>query len=852
MTMMPDITNREAGSGRFAWPHAGLPLPACLSYHMRMNHCLSRLPRAAVLVLMLAVSGGLLAQPGPTAGQGMPAGSITGQVYDADLSVPIEYANIVLRSLRDSSQVNGTVTDQSGRFALPGVRPGRYFIEVSFIGYRQKTVSDVTVGPGAVRDVGRVTLRQSAVAVPGVEATAERPTLEYRIDKKIVDVSKMATTASGTAVDVLENVPSVKVDVEGNLTLRGSSNYTVLVDGKPSPIEGSDALQQIPAGTIDKIELITNPSAKYDPEGISGIVNVLLKKQTRGGLSGTATLDGGWPQRAGGSLLLSYRLGDLSLFAGGNLRNGTFPGSGKSESWTRTGDTLFWSVTDGEGDRNMNSWGLRGGGDYTFSKHDRTSLSLRYGDHGFGMTELANSRRWTEPGTDTLIQLSRDSSRRGGGFVSVNLDHQHTFDREGHQLAASLTLNRNDGNDRSTNLLTTEAGSILSGRREEESGPNQQLRAKLDYSLPLGKEDKFEAGYQAAFRSARNANKVFEYAPAGDSFEYRPQYGLSVDYSDNIHALYAQYAGKLSKLGYQPALRVERADRAIVSDSGTYPFNRWDYFPSLHLSYDLPAEQQVMASYTRRIQRPRGWELWPFLSRPDAYNVRRGNPSLRPELTDALEAGWQMPFGKSRVSAEAYYRITHDLIERVQSVYAPGVILHTAENVGTDYSLGTELLFDLQLLKWWRVNLSGDLYDYRIEGTTGGENFADTSFSWSGRLSSEFQLPTQTRLTLGLHFESPEVEAQGRDAGHFTTDAAIRQQFFNRQLSVTLQARDLLGTGGFESTSQGSGFYEHSRFTRAAPMFSLNVTWNFNNYKPDRRQRDDGTEEMDNGGDFEQ
>ncbi len=821
---------------------------------MVMNYRQSRLPCAAVLVLVLVAAGALFAQPGPEAGRGMAAGSITGQVYDADLNVPIEYANIVLHSLRDSSQVNGTITDKSGRFTLPGVRPGRYFVEVSFIGYRDKTVGNVAVGPGAVRDLGRLTLRQSAVAMPGVEATAERPTLEYRIDKKVVDVSKMATAASGTAVDVLENVPSVKVDVEGTLTLRGSSNYTVLVDGKPSPVEGSDALQQIPAGTIDKIELITNPSAKYDPEGVSGIINVILKKQRQAGLSGTATLDGGWPQRYGGSLLLSWRLNGLSLFAGANLRNRKFPGTRTTESWTyddSTGDTTFSNST-GTGDRGHNSYGLRAGGDYKFSNHDRTGLSVRVGDRGFGMNQLATYRRWTVPGADTSVQLSRDSSRRGGGQLSLNLDHQHTFDREGHQLAASVTYNRNDGADRSVNLLSTEAGSLLSGRREEESGPRQPVRAKLDYSLPLGAESKFEAGYQAGFHRARNTTKVFEYVAAVDSFEYRPEYSLSVDYSDDIHAMYAQYAGKLSKFGFQPALRVERSDRAVVSDSGTYPFNRWDYFPSLHLSYDLPANQQVMASYTRRIHRPRGWELWPFLSRQDAYNVRRGNPELKPELTDALEAGWQMPLGGSRISAEGYYRITHDLIERVQSVYEPGVILHTAENVGTDYSLGAELLFDLQPVKWWQVNLSGDLYDYRVVGQAAGQDFSSTSFNWGGRLSNEFRLPTQTRLTIGLHFESPEVEAQGRDEGHWMADAAIRQQFFNRQLSVTLQVRDLLGTGGFESTAEGEDFYSHSRFTHSAPMVSLNLTWNFNNFRPDRRLRDEGPEEIDGGGEFEQ
>jgi len=825
---------------------------------MRMQQCQYRLPLAAFFILALVAVGGVFAQPGTD--QGMPVGSIAGSVFDADLNVPIEYANIVLRSLRDSSQVNGTITDQSGRFTLPGVRPGRYFVEVSFIGYRDKTVGDVAVGPGAVRDLGRVTLRQSAVAMPGVEATAERPTLEYRIDKKVVDVSKMATAASGTAVDVLENVPSVKVDVEGNLTLRGSGNYTVLVDGKPSPIEGSDALQQIPAGTIDKIEIITNPSAKYDPEGISGIINVLLKKQRQAGISGTATLDGGWPQRYGGSFLLSWRLNGLSLFAGADLRNGQFPGTRSTESWTyddSTGDTTFSNST-GTGDRGHNSYGLRAGGDYKFSNHDRTGLSVRFGDRGFGMNQLATYRRWTVPGADTAREVSRDSSRRGGGQLSLNLDHQHTFDREGHQLAASVTYNRNDGTDRSVNLLSTEAGSLLSGRREEESGPRQPVRTKLDYSLPLGAESKFEAGYQTGFHRARNMNKVFEYVAAVDSFEYRPEYGQTVDYSDNTHALYAQYSGKLSKLGFQPALRVERSDRLLQADTSdpfdtwdtSYAFNRWDYFPSLHLSYDLPANQQVMASYTRRIHRPRGWELWPFLSRQDAYNVRSGNPELRPELTDALEAGWQMPLDASRISAEGYYRVTHDVIERVRSVYEPGVILFTAENVGTDYSLGAELLFDLQLAKWWRINLSGDIYDYRL--MVEGEDSPRSSFNWGGRLSSEFRLPTQTRLTLGLHFESPEVDAQGSDAGHFITDAAIRQQFLNRQLSLTLQVRDLLGTGKFESTAEGADFYSHFRFERSAPMVSLNLTWNFNNFRPDRRLREEGVEEIDSGGEFEQ
>ena len=804
-----------------------------------------------LFVLVPALTAGVLAQP-------TPQGVITGQVYDADLSVPIEYANIILYRQRDSSQVNGTVTNVNGRFRLDRVPPGRYYIEVSFIGYNSLRIPDFSVAPSEQKDLGRTRLRQAIVAVQGAEATAERPTLEYKIDKKILDVSKVTTAISGTAVDVLENAPSVKVDVEGNVSLRGSDNFTVLVDGKPTPLDGSEALQQIPAATINQIEIITNPSAKYDPEGVSGIINVIMKKQRRGGISGVASVDGGWPLRAGGSLLLSYRADRLNLFAGGNFRNGRFPGTREAESWTfsdSTGDTTF-SSSKGNGTRKHQFYGLRAGGSYQWTGSDRTGFSLRYGGRSFGMNQDATYRRWTLPGTaDTSVQASLDTSRHGGGFLSVNLDHVHTFPgREGHQLVADIGYRRMDGDERSTSMLIDSlTGNVIEGRRDEETGPRQPAEVKLDYTLPLREEDKFEAGAASSLRNALSSQKTWEYSPEADSFEFRPEYSLDVNYSELRHAVYAQYAGSFGKVGLQPGFRVEYADRVVdAGDSGRFDFRRWDYFPTLHTSYDLPDGHQVMASYTRRIRRQRGWELWPFLSHQDAYNVRRGNPDLRPEMTDALEAGWQRPFGASRLSAEVYYRVTHDKVERIRSVYSPGVILHTVANVGTDYSLGAEVLADLALAKWWNLNLSTDFYHYRMAGTVGNEEFDNSNLSWEARATTEFRLPTQTRLTLTGRYESPEASAQGTDAARLRTDAALRQSFLNRQLVLTLQVRDLLGTGGFESKTNGTDFFSYFRFTRQSPMLSLNLTWNFNNYRPDRRlPTDNGLEEMDNGTDVE-
>jgi len=405
-----------------------------------------------------------------------------------------------------------------------------------------------------------------------------------------------------------------------------------------------------------------------------------------------------------------------------------------------------------------------------------------------------------------------------------------------------------DEDERSTTMLSDSlTGAVAAGRRERQTGPRQPADLKLEYTLPLREDDKFEAGASATLHNALSSLDVWEYSPQAESFEFRPEYGLLVNYTEQRPAFYAQYAGKFGRFGLQPGFRVEYANRVVdAGDSGKFAFKRWDYFPTLHASFSLPSENELMASYTRRIQRQRGWELWPFLTRMDAYNVRRGNPNLRPEMTDAIEAGWQRPFGESQVALEGYYRVTHDKVEHVRSVFEPGVILHTAENVGTDYALGVEGTADLAIAKWWNLDLTADLYNYRMAGYVNQSAFDTSSLSWEGRLSSEFRLPTQTRLTFSVRYESPEVSAQGTDAGHLRADAAIRQAFFNRQFVVTLQARDLLGTGGFESTSRGADFYNYSRFTRQAPMFSLNLVWNFNNYKPERRQQDQLEE--DNGG----
>ncbi|MBU4445926.1 outer membrane beta-barrel family protein, partial [bacterium] len=285
----------------------------------------------------------------------------------------------------------------------------------------------------------------------------------------------------------------------------------------------------------------------------------------------------------------------------------------------------------------------------------------------------------------------------------------------------------------------------------------------------------------------------------------------------------------------------------------TFSFKDWDIYPTLHSSYQFGGGQQFMASYSRRIKRVRGWYLEPFKTWMDAYNVRQGNPNLKPEYIDSYEAGYQKSIGKSLLSFETYYRVTHNKVERVRTVYDKDVFLQTFANVGKDYALGTELMISISPYKWWNLNIMGNIYDYRVKGELYDEPFNEGSFNWSTRVNNTFRLGKSTRIQLNGNYSSPTVSAQGKNGGRFFTNLAVRQDFWNRKLSATLQLRDILGTAVHEFTSEGPGFYSYNKFSRQPRMLSFTLTYNFNNYKVerDRRQDENGMEFDDEGGEFE-
>jgi outer membrane receptor protein involved in Fe transport len=794
----------------------------------------------AALPLILVISTAV-GQPSQTARIG---GSVSGCIIDSTYQFPLQYANIILYNASTGDQATGGISGDDGCFELAGVRPGAYYLEVKFMGYFLKTIEDIRMNRAQpVVDLATIELRQAVISMEGVEVEGEVPAVEFEIDRKVINVSKQPTAASGTAVDVLENVPSVTVDIEGNVSLRGSTSFTVLIDNRPTVMDPSDVLQQIPASTIESIEIITNPSAKYDPDGVTGIINVVTKKAGLNGINGIVNLDVGLEEKYGGDFLLNFRRSKFSAYFGADYSRRVYPGSSEQRSETRRDSITSYTSSTGDSRWERDRYGLRGGVDLFLSPDDVLSLAMRYGTMEMARDSESDFDEWTSADTVHNLYTNDTDSERSGDFYSVNLNHRHTFDADGHELSGSVDFGGHDGEEESISELRTEDGALTEGQKTEEDGPSNRVRAQVDYILPFATDSKLEAGYQLRSDRSENETKNFEFDPDNGSYEYRPEYSHSTEYTRDIHSLYALYSAELGDFGYKAGLRGEYTDRSIelVGEDDRFTIDRWDVFPTAHASYQYSDLHQVMASYTRRIDRPRHWYLEPFLTWFNAYNVRTGNPDLEPEYIDAYELAYQMQSRKSMFSAEAYYRVTHDKTERVQSVYEENVILHSVDNVGKDYTLGVELMLNLRQLSWLDFSLMGNLYDYRVEGELDGDPFSEETFSWNVRSNNTFKITKSTRVQLTGMYNGPRVSSQGDREEFVILNGAVAQDFLDKKLSAVLQVRDIFGTGEFEHSSEGKDFYSWSKFTRESPMVTLTLTYKFNDYKPDRT-REDGEE----------
>jgi hypothetical protein len=491
------------------------------------------------------------------------------------------------------------------------------------------------------------------------------------------------------------------------------------------------------------------------------------------------------------------------------------------------------------------SYGLRGGLDFSLGKNDLLSFGGRYRNGEHQRNSSLTYSEWSDAVPQPDVYQSHIDSKREGEFIALNSNYQHKFEKEGHKISAEFFYGHHSSDENSV-TSRLDSGVKTDGTQTTEAGPENEYRGKLDYVLPLGEKNKFEAGYQGESELSTETNGLYLFDSGSDSFVFQPLYSNSNKYNRTEQAFYSIYSDEYADFGFQGGIRTEYTYQSIniVDNNQHFKIDRWDFFPTLHSSYKFGNGSQLMVSYTRRIDRPRGWFLEPFITWVDANNVRKGNPGLEPEFIDSYDAGIQTFFGKVNFSTEFYYRITQNKIEHIRSLYpdAENVTLTTFENIGKDYSLGTEFMLIYDPLEFWDMNLMGNLYDYRVRGTLYGESFDRTSFNWNLRMNNVFKIYNSSSIQVNGRYNSPTVSSQGRSKGFFSTDVAIRQEFMDKKLSLTLQIRDLFSTARHEFTSSTPDLYSYQYFNRESPVVMLNIKFNFNNYKQRNR-----TDQPDNG-----
>lgn len=787
-------------------------------------------------------------------------GIIKGTIIDDETGQPMEYANIAIYDKTDSSLITGGITNQQGIFEIRGMTYGDYYLVADFIGFEKSEIRDINLNrDNPYYDAGKIILKPFAYELGSIDVVADKSQIEYKLDKKIVNVSQVISAAGGSAVDVLENTPSVQVDIEGNVSLRGSSSFTVLIDGRRSILSGSEALRQIPASALENIEIITNPSAKYEPDGMAGIINLVTKKNTLNGINGIINASAGTGDKYRGDFILNYRTEKFNLFAGADWRDETSYGNMFSNRETYSGDTTNFLIMNGSRDYIRSGNNFKTGLDLFLSEKSTFTLSLEKGkskgSRGGGTGKI---QAYTIPQSEDIYSVNEETSERINDFYSFNLNFQHKLNPDGHKIEAMAFYSGEKGTDEDeeSEILADENYSktdifierIFTLEEEDE----KEFRLKVDYIYPFSETGKFEAGMLSRIESEIEKLNFSNYDQNTSSWIENDKYTSSTDFRRDIHALYATYGNKLAGIDYMAGIRGELTSREIrnTNIAGASALNRFDLFPTFHLSYRIKERNELMASYSRRINRPGGRDLDPNPSYYNRYTIRFGNPGLKPEYTDSYELGALKRFGTSFLSLDAFRRITHNKIDRTETLGEDGIFYLMTDNFDKDFATGLEFTGNINFTKWLLLNASISMFNYRITGELDGTFFDRESTNWNGRMNTTLKLSPSSRMQITGYYRGPSVSAQGESKAMFYSNISLRQEFFRNRLTATLSVQDLMGTANYERESYGEDFKSRFKWEREPRVVMLTLSYKINNFKQDSRDNGSGGGGMDFGGEF--
>ena len=760
--------------------------------------------------------------------------AIKGRLIDGATRQAMDYADIFLYRTGNESPVQQTFPDGEGRFLFNEVETGNYTIVARLVGYDILTQRNISMNGTAI-DLGDLTMTPLEVGLAEVEVVAAKRQLIYKLDKKVVEATSNMMAGGGSAVDILENTPSIRVDAEGDVTFRGSSGFLVYIDGKPSVFTGTQALEQVPAGQIENIEIITTPSAKHDTEGDVGIINIITKRHSRLGLSGMVNLSGSTWLTRNVDFLIAKQNPRSRWYIGGQYTDRMRKSEFDQEKMTIVGDQTTTSHSIGPRTGDSYHYSLKGGWSLNLPQ---TTITIDL-EGGYGGNKRKGEMAYEEtivlkdgaPTTAHYNSIDDYDNDENIGLGSFSIEHR--FNDEGHQISASgyykygghaLEYFFND-------LMSVE-GIRQQGHRAYEAEHRETLRANLDYALPFGDAAKLEAGYQYYSYLEDGDYKMEWWDPEKQVFYWRNDIYNTFYFQEGVNSIYAILSKTWGPFEAQAGVRGEHTHTVLRSsvEGADRTKNRFEFFPSVHLGYTFPGEHRLLASYSRRTTRPQLYYMEPYITYRDFYTAEIGNPDIRPEYINSFELNYRKNFGENTVSATVFHRSRKDKIERLRVPYSAGVTLDSMANVGHDYSTGIELSLSLHPVRWWNTTINGNVYHYKVKNEQAAGGNTSTSTNYDILWNNLFDLGKYTRIQLDGSFVGPSVTTQGRTDAYWYANLAIRQQLFNRRLTATLAFRDIFRSAKYISDIQTADLRSYTQIKPKYPQITLTLSWTFNSF----------------------
>ena len=812
------------------------------------------------------------AQSNPERGaRRQPSGRVYGKVMDGKTNKGFDAASVqIIKKVADpaggskDSIIAGMLTPSNGNFSFDNIPFGdslRLFITAIGYGMLEKPIQ-LKFSPGMAgldRDLGNFKIAQEATVLENITVTGTRPALVMGIDRKIFNVDKIITATGGTAIDVMKNIPSVTVDVEGNVQLRNASPQ-IFVDGRPTIL----TLDQIPADNIERVELITNPSAKFDAASMAGIINVVLKKNRRVGFNGVASVSGGSPDILSSNLTLNLRQGKFNFFASGNYNQS----GGRAD-----GETFRQNKSNGvvQNYFNQYSWNNRGrkftsarfGFDFFLDNRNTISMSQNFVKGRFTNDEEQDQEYLSSSGITERTGERFSNGRFGFNRSSTQLNYTRKFLSPGKQLTADINYNTGTG-DNQSNIINSYMNndgtpfSLPNRVRNNGNNENDQLTVQVDLENPVGENAKFESGVRTFIHSNTSIFDAYALDQAGA--ETKLPLSNHYKYKEVVNAFYLTYSNRINKFSYQAGLRAEQSkfDGELVDKGQKFGYdypknlrNIWDaLFPSLFLTRTIGEGEDIQINYTRRIRRPNFWRLNPFIDISDPLNLRQGNPALRPEYVNSFELNYNKTYKSGSFLGVIYYRnnqgdITQysDTITDAQyqqlnnAAIDPNAILNTFINAQSTNSLGLDLTLQQKLAKNLEIVPNVNMRYQKVNAVINDNNLSNEGFNWEAKLITNYRIEAKNSWlfsNLGFQvigeYESPEVIPQGRRKEQYSVDFALRKDIFKEKKgTLTFSINDVFNTNRFGIIYDTETFYQDSYRRWNVRNFRVTFTYKFGN-----------------------